>query len=141
MTKAKKITYDKDLGIKEVSSKKGFYKIKLDLKQKHLNHGGIAHGGVLAGLLDIALAGAVSTTMEKDEWCLTASLSIEYLNPAFPGEIYAFGKLVKRGKNLAFVEGGIQSKDKKLLTKATGIWIIKTLPIHSTKIKPSKKMD
>lgn len=141
MTKKTKTTFDKDLGIKEISSKKGFYRIKLDLKQKHLNHGDIAHGGVLASLLDIALAGAVSTTMEKNEWCLTANLSIEYLNPAFPGVIYAFGKLVKRGKNLAFVEGGIMSKDKKLLTKATGIWIIKTYPVKSKKIRPSRKMD
>ena len=28
MTKNKKLTFDKDLGIKEVTSKNGFYKIK-----------------------------------------------------------------------------------------------------------------
>ncbi len=139
MVKKENLTFDKDLGVKTVSKRNGFYKIKLDLKQKHLNHGGIAHGGVLAGLLDIALAGAVSTTMEKTQWCLTAQLAIEYLNPAFPGEIFAFGKIVKRGRNLAFVEGGIESKNKELLTKASGIWIIKDFP--TKKIKASKQMD
>lgn len=136
---SKKITFDKDLGIKEVSYKKGFCKIKLDLKPRHLNHGGIAHGGVLASLCDVALAGAVSTLMEKTQWCLTAQLDIEYMNPAFPGEIFAYGKVIKRGKNLAFVEGGIELKDKTVIARSHGIWIIKDFPV--SKIKPVKKMD
>ena len=41
-------TFDKDLGVKLLSSKKGYCKFKLDIKSKHLNHGGILHGGVIA---------------------------------------------------------------------------------------------
>lgn len=137
--KTKKITFDADLGLKEVSSKKGFYKIKLDLESRHLNHGGIAHGGVLASLCDVALAGAVSTLMEKTQWCLTAQLDIEYINPAFSGEIFAYGKVVKKGRNLAFVEGGVELKDKTIIVKSHGIWIIKDFPVN--RIKPARKMD
>ena len=105
-----------------------------------LNHGGIAHGGVLATLCDIALAGAVTGAMHKDEWCVTAQLNIEYLYPAFPGEpVFAYGKLVKKGNTLAFVEGGIETKSKKLIAKAQGIWVIKKFP--SKNIKKAKTLE
>lgn len=124
-----KTTFDRHLGVKTVSIKKGFCKIKLDLKQNLLNEGDIVHGGVLATLCDIALAGAITHAMKKDEWCVTAQLNIEYLYPAFPGEsLFAYGKLVKKGNTLAFVEGGIETKSKKLIARAQGIWVIKKFP-------------
>ncbi len=125
MAKNKKITFDKDLGIKSIKHKRKYAELKIDLKDKHLNHGGIAHGGVLASLCDIALAEAVHTSMKKDEWCVTAELNIQFLSPAFPEELIAFGKLIRKGANLAFVEGGVKSKKGTLIVKATGIWVIK----------------
>ena len=137
---ANKNTFDKNLGAKLVNLKKGYCKIKLNVKSKHLNHGGIAHGGVLATLCDIALAGALTNVLREGEWCVTAQLNIEYLYPAFPGEtIFGYGKLVKKGSTLAFVEGGIESKSKKQIAKATGIWVIKSYP--SKKIKVSRTLE
>ena len=138
-----KNTFDKNLGAKLVSSKKGYCKVKLDIKPSHLNHGGIVHGGVLATLCDIALAGAVATVMKKEEWCVTIQLNIEYMDPAFLGEtIFGYGKLVRRGKTLAFVEGGIESKDKRKITKAHGIWFIKLGPSKKIRIKkPVKQIE
>ena len=72
------IDFDKHLGAKVVKRKKGYCKVRLDIKPKHLNKGGIVHGGVLATLSDIALAGAVATCMKKEEWCVTIQLQIEY---------------------------------------------------------------
>src|SRR3989338_574283 len=135
-----KITFDKKLGIKQVTSKKGYCRIKLDVKQEHLNHGGIVHGGVLATLCDITLAGAVATVMKKEEWCVTIQLNIEYMDPAYFGEpIYGYGKLVRRGKTLAFVEGGVETKDKRKICKAHGIWFIKLGPSRKIKITKSIK--
>lgn len=135
-----KATFDKKLGVKPVSSKKGYCKVKLDVKTHHLNHGGIVHGGVLATICDIALAGAVATEMKKEEWCVTIQLNIEYMNPGFLGEtLFGYGKVVRKGKTLAFMEGGIETKDKKQLTKAHGIWFIKQGPSKKIKIKQSVK--
>ena len=136
----KKSTFDKHLGVKTVTQKKGYCKIKLDLKSNLLNEGGIVHGGVLATLCDIALAGAVTNVMKKDEWCVTAQLNIEYLYPAFPGEpLFAYGNLVKKGNTLAFVEGGIETKSMKLIARAQGIWVIKKFP--SRNIKKARTLE
>lgn len=133
-------TFDKDLGVQVVSTKKGYCKVKLNVKPKHLNNGGIVHGGVLASLCDMALAGAIFNVLKKDEWCVTAELSIEYLYPVFPGEtIFGYGKLIKRGNTLAFVEGGVTNKSGKHVTRAHGIWVIKSKP--SKRIKTTKVLD
>lgn len=116
------------LGLKVVKRKKGHCKLKLDIKPYHLNRGGIVHGGVLATLCDDSLAGAVGTLMKRNQWCVTVQLQIEYMNPAFPGKpVYGYGKVVRMGKTLAFVEGGVEQGGKKV-TKAHGIWYIKEGP-------------
>ena len=120
-------TFDKKLGVILVNSKKGYCKFKLKVKPEHLNHGGIVHGGVLTALCDIALAGSLTDSLQKDEWCVTAELNVYFLNPAFPKDIlFPYGRLIKRGNTLAFVEGGIETKDKRKIVHAQGIWVIKS---------------
>ena len=121
-----KKTFNKHFELEHVNQKKGFSKIKLKVKPNHLNHGGIAHGGVLATLCDIALAEAVDTLLQKDEWCLTAQLSIDFINPALLNEeIYGFGQVLRKGNTLAFVDGGIKTKNGKRIVRASGIWAIR----------------
>ncbi|OGI20459.1 MAG: hypothetical protein A3B68_02955 [Candidatus Melainabacteria bacterium RIFCSPHIGHO2_02_FULL_34_12] len=133
------MTFNKKIGAKVITRKKGYCKVKLDMKPNHLNHGGIVHGGVLATLCDIALAGAIEMAMAKEEWCVTAQLNIQFLYPAFPNEpIFGFGQLIKKGNTLAFVEGGVKSKSNKLLVKAQGIWVIKSK--KNKRIKKAKSL-
>jgi len=136
-------TFDKGLGIKRAARKKGYSRIELRLKKHHLNHGGIVHGGVLATLCDITLADAVTSVLNKDEWCVTIELTIQYMSPAFLGEtIYGVGKLTRRGKTLAFTDGGVEGKDGRRIVKAQGIWFIKKGPSKRVKVsKPVKRMD
>lgn len=134
------IDFDKYIGFKVVKRKKGYCKIKLDIKPKYLNIGGIVHGGVIATLCDVALAGAVGTLMKKDNWCVTVQLQIEYLNPAYPdGPIYSFGKVERIGKTLAFVEGWVETKNKTKVAKAHGIWFIKCGPSKRIRTKGKVK--
>ena len=133
-------TFVQLLGVKVLSLKKGSCRIRLDLKPSHLNYGKIAHGGVIATLCDIALAGAVESVLKEKEWCVTAQLDIQFVNPGFPDKpIFGYGKIVKKGTTLAFVEGGVETKDKTQIAKATGIWAIKSGP--TKRIKTTKRMD
>ena len=130
-----KKTFDKKLGVIPISSKKGYCKFKLKVKPEHLNHGGIVHGGMIATFCDVALAGALNHVLKKDEWCVTAELNIYFLNPAYPKDVlFGYGKLVKRGNTLAFVEGSIETADKRKIATAQGIWVIKSKPGKKTKI-------
>ncbi len=129
-----KNTFDTKLGVILVNSKKGYCKFKLKVKPEHLNHGGIVHGGVIATLCDVTLAGALNHVMKKDEWCVTAELNTYFLNPALNSDIlYGYGKLIKRGNTLAFVEGTIETSDKRKIAYAQGIWVIKSKTVKQIK--------
>ena len=135
-----KKTFVQLIGVKHLSLKRGFCRVKLNLKSSHLNHGGIAHGGVIATLCDIALAGAVESVLREEEWCVTAQLDVQFMNPAFPNKpIFAYGKLIRRGSNLAFVEGGVETSNKTQVARANGMWAIKSR--STKKIKSTRRMD
>ena len=138
-----KVDFDKHLGLKVVKRKKGYCRVRLDVKSKYLNKGGIVHGGVLASLCDVSLAGAVGTLMKKRQWCVTVQLQIEFMSPAYPDEpLFGYGRVVRIGKTLAFVEGGVETKDKTKISKAHGIWYIKEGPSKKIKIKKKiKQLD
>lgn len=120
-------TFDREIGIKTVYSKNGKSKLKMKVVEKLLNHGGIAHGGVIASFCDCVLAEAIHNKLPKNKWCVTVEISIDFMEPANRNEILiGEGKLVRMGKTLAFVEGKIKTeKSKKFIAKATGIWFIK----------------
>ena len=134
------IKFDKHIGAKVVTFKKDCCKVKLDVKKQHLNYGGLVHGGVIATLCDIALSGAVAKAMKKYQWCVTIHLSVEYMNHAVLGDrLYAYGKIAKVGRTLAFVDGFIEKRDKTKVAKAHGIWFIKQGPSKKIRIKKSVK--
>lgn len=135
-----KHTFDKHLGVGLVDRKGGYCRVRLKLKPAHLNNGGIAHGGVITALCDIALAGAVGSKLSEGEWCVTVNLNVEFINPAFGGvEIFAYGKVIKRGRTLAFVHGGVETKDKVQIARANGIWALRSKP--SKKINTSRMLE
>jgi uncharacterized protein (TIGR00369 family) len=134
-----KKTFDNKLGVIPVISKKGYCKFKLKVKPEHLNQGEIVHGGVITSLCDVSLAGAINHSLNDNEWCVTAELNVNFLYPAFLGEtIFGYGKLIKKGATLAFVEGGVENKEKKQIARASGIWVVKSRKnnlINKKKIK------
>lgn len=135
-----KKTFDKVVGVIYQKSKKGTSKVKLQLRPNHLNSGGIAHGGMLATLCDVSLAAALGTVLEKSEWCLTVHLNIEFMNPAFPKDlIFGYGRVVKKGKSLAFLEGGIRAKDGRQIARAHGIWAVRTF--STNKMRATKALS
>ena len=99
--------------------------LKLNVEQRHCNKGGVAHGGIYSMLLDMALGGALVSTLPVEEWCATTQLNISFISAARPGEeITASGNVVKRGKNVAHLAGEITTNTGRVVATATGVWAI-----------------
>ena len=95
------------------------------VEQRHLNINGVVHGGVYATILDTAMGGAVVSILADGEVTATTSLYVEFLRPAQEGQtLRAVGKLVRRGRHLAFVEGNLTDGRGVLLSQAHGTWYI-----------------
>lgn len=82
--------------------------------QRHLNSGGMVHGGLLLSFADYALATAAGATEGK--FALTAALTAQFLNAGRPGlPIEAEAEEVRAGKTLSFVRGHIVQDGVPLL--------------------------
>jgi len=117
--------FGKMIGLKPVSIGNGKCAVTVTVLKSHLNAGGVAHGGLHASILDTALGGALLSQIAPDEWCATAEIIISYIRPAHEGmQLNAKGWIVKRGKNLAHMEGEMRDSSERLIATAKGTWAI-----------------
>lgn len=114
-----------EIGIERGNWGSGQSSVLLNIESKHCNKGGVAHGGLYTMMLDMALGGALVSILPKEEWCATTQLSISFISAARPGEkITAHGNVVKRGKNVAHLDGKITADSGRVIATATGTWAI-----------------
>jgi len=113
------------IGIERGDWGKGKSSVFVNIESKHCNKGGVAHGGLYTMMLDMALGGALVSVLPKEEWCATTSLNVSFISAARPGEkITANGNVIKRGRNVAHLEGKITSESGRVIASATGTWAI-----------------
>jgi uncharacterized protein (TIGR00369 family) len=87
-----------------------------------LNPLGTVHGGVIATMLDSAVACAVHTTVPAGIGYTTLEIKVSYLRPvpADAGNLIAAGEVVHRGGTVATAEGRLTAEsDGRLFAHAT----------------------
>src|SRR5215210_5261727 len=77
----RKITYVQMIGIEIVRIERDSATLRLVMRDELMLNGGIAHGGVIASLIDTASAFAVMSVLEPDKTTTTIDLTIQYLRP------------------------------------------------------------
>ncbi len=105
-----------------------YCKLELVVRPELCNIGGSTHGGVIESILDMALSGAVTCNyMNKAETVVTMQMNVNFLRPSFPGDrLTAWGEIIKKGRTICYVEGGIKNQEGKLIARASGDWFVKT---------------
>jgi acyl-CoA thioesterase len=98
------------LSIETVDKEDGEAVATMDAGERHLNDGGIVHGGAIATLADCAMGSAVCTTLD-DEVPLTVEMKINYLEPAKEGTLVATARVRRRGKRFIVVEAEVVQED------------------------------
>lgn len=110
------------LGADLIRREDGEAEIALDLAPHHLNRRGVAHGGVVCSLLDTALGAAVISSMPPEWWCATTSLQIQFIAGCGEGRLVASGRVVRRGRRVAFARGEVRDGRDKIVASAEGAW-------------------
>ncbi len=80
--------------------------------------GGI-QGGMVAAMLDDAMAFAIGLKLDWGQISPTLELKVSMLAPCRPGDIYATGRVLRRGKSVGFVEGELRDVKGTLLATAS----------------------
>ena len=91
--------------------------VTLQARPEISNTVGDVHGGAIATLLDVAMAGAAQT-MRPEEGVVTVSMSLNFLRPG-RGLLQALGKVRRAGRSVMFCDGEVVDEGGKLV--ATGM--------------------
>ncbi len=87
-----------------------------------LQGNGCVQGGIVAAMLDFALALSVLTRLEAGDSHSTASFSVSLLRPTLIGRYLAQGRIQRMGSRLAFADASLflEATEERVAT-ATGV--------------------
>lgn len=116
------------LGLTEVALGPGVVRCDLTVDERHRNIQGVTHGSVPTALLDTAMGHALSGLLAPDEFCSTTQLSIQFLKASRPGDVLrATGRVSKRGRRIAYLEGSCVNGAGDEVARAHGTWYVGTV--------------
>ncbi|PKV75320.1 PaaI family thioesterase [Pontibacter ramchanderi] len=80
---------------------------ELVLEQKHKQHKGFAHGGLIATLADIVAGFAAVSLVPKGHHVVTAEIKVSYFHPGVGDKLLAKGYVLKQGRKINFCEAEV----------------------------------
>ena len=105
-------------GIEALDVREGRTRLRLALAPEHANNLGIAHGGVICTLLDVALGTAARLAAGRP--VLTLDMQTRFLAPG-RGVLTAEGRVTRAGRSVLFCEAEIRDAAGGLVASATGL--------------------
>jgi uncharacterized protein (TIGR00369 family) len=109
----------------EIDPEAGTIEVAFTATEQFLNPAGHIQGGFLAAMLDDTLGPALVATLPAGHWAPTIDLQVQFLAPALPGEYRARGRVVRRGRDIAFMAGELRGTDGTVVATATASAIIR----------------
>jgi uncharacterized protein (TIGR00369 family) len=109
----------------DVDPEGGTIEVAFNATERFLNPAGHVQGGFLAAMLDDTLGPALVATLPAGQWAPTVDLQVQFLTPALPGELRGHGRVVRRGRDIAFLAGELRSADGTVVATATASAIIR----------------
>jgi uncharacterized protein (TIGR00369 family) len=109
------------LGLELLEVEDGRTAFRFSPGEQHLNPAGAVAGGVLALIMDLATATAISTQCPAGTVILTANLNVTFVKGAGLGEAppHCEGRLVHLGRTLAHATGEMTNGDGSLAATCT----------------------
>ncbi len=116
------------LGIEVEDAKPGWVRLRVPVRDEIRNAPGApVHGGVYSALVDTAVGGALSTLHEAAAGGVgqtTLDLNISFISGASEGDVFAEGRILRRGRTIAFGEATITDREGKLVAVGRATYMI-----------------
>lgn len=105
-------------------TEEGTVEVAFNADDRFLNPAGVIQGGFVAAMLDDTLGPALVSTLDRGQFAPTADLHVQFLRPAKPGRLTGRGRIVRRGKNIAFLSGELSDETGNVVAVATATAVI-----------------
>jgi uncharacterized protein (TIGR00369 family) len=106
--------FARGLGVTVESAEDGIARVRFHATREHLNPGGTVHGGVLATLLDTAMASAARSSTDDGEVPATSQITVAFLSAGREGELLVTGQVRKQGDHLLLADADIEQEGKPI---------------------------
>lgn len=123
------------MGIEVESFGEGSAILSMNVRPDMLNGVGWLQGGLYGALCDEAMALALYTRLEEGEQIATISESTSYLRGVRNGKIRARAEIVRKGRQVAFLEGCVTDAGDVLLSKTTASFTIFRSQLSNGKVQ------
>lgn len=114
-----------DLGLVPVGFVDDEYVVELTIEPRHINIGGIVHGGVYCSLLDTAMARSyIKAVSDEGLPAVTLEMKVNFVGAASEGTIRAKGRIVGQTRRTVLVEGRVEDESGRLLARGSATMMI-----------------
>ena len=113
------IPFAEACGIDEVGLSEGRTRLRLVVGPGHGNNLGIAHGGLICTLLDVAMGSAARCGTGCP--VMTLDMQASFIAPG-RGALAAEGRVVRAGRSVVFCEAEVTGEDGALVAKGSGLF-------------------
>ena len=103
----------------EVDEERGWIRVRFEATEAFLNPAGTVQGGILVAMLDDTMGPALWFMNGGRTYSTTIDLSASFLCAAQPGLLYGEGRVVQRGKIIAFLEAQLSDPAGRIVARAT----------------------
>lgn len=111
-----------ELGIEPTAVEPGRLTTQMRLQNKHLQHTGQCHAGVMASIADHSMGAAAQTMAPEGHWILTAELKTSLLRAGRGERLECEARVLKAGRMLSFTEAevwAVSGGERTLVMKAS----------------------
>ena len=118
------------LGIEVAEARDGTARIVMPVSAEALNIGGTVHGGIIATLVDIAVAVACHSLTPRGERrpMATTELNVTYLRAGRQGPLSCTARIRRRGTSLAVGEAEVADGNGRLLAVGRATYLVGGTP-------------
>jgi uncharacterized protein (TIGR00369 family) len=112
------------LGVKVVDVAPERAVLQLPYQVVHSNQGGVLNGGATASLLNLAgtLAAWTGIPLVAEPFLSSVDFSIQYLSAAIEEDVLAAASVMRRGRDVFFLEGLVYTRDDRPICKGLMIY-------------------
>lgn len=93
-------------------------------QERVLNPFGYISGGYLTVFADELLGSAIGSVLDEGELATTAELKISFLKPVARGLVCGEGRVLRKGKRVAFVEATIKNTRDEVVAIVSSTWTV-----------------
>lgn len=119
--------FTKHLAMEFAEGGEGYARIRMRYQDENSTAGRALHGGALASLIDTTGAMAAWTTAQiatPKYFGSTVGVNVNYLSGAIGEDVFAEGRILKRGKEIIYSDVRVTNEAGKLLAQGTVVYRI-----------------